>query len=98
MADEIRNEEELRHFHEMDFGDTQFIMEEFVPGDVYSYDAIIDSKGQPLLETGNHTPGSIMDTVNDRKSCVFYIEKQINCPITYVSVGPERDSYIYKGK
>ncbi|MDO5476103.1 MAG: ATP-grasp domain-containing protein [Eubacteriales bacterium] len=73
----LRNEEELRHFHEMDFGDTQFIMEEFVPGDVYSYDAIIDSKGQPLLETGNHTPGSIMDTVNDRKSCVFYIEKQI---------------------
>ena len=52
-------------------------MEEFVPGDIYSYDAIIDSKGQPLLETGNHTMESIMDTVNNLSSSVFYIEKQI---------------------
>ena len=73
----ISSEEELRDFHGQDFGGVQFIMEEFVPGDVYSYDAIIDSAGQPLLETGNHTPGSIMDTVLGKESCVFYIEKQI---------------------
>lgn len=71
------SEEEVKHFHETDFGGTRFIMEEFVPGDIYSYDAIVDSEGHPLLETGNHTPGSIMDTVNNRESCVFYIEKQI---------------------
>lgn len=73
----ISSDEELKSFHEQNFGDVQFIMEEFIPGDVYSYDAIIDSAGQPLLETGNHTPGSIMDTVNNKESCVFYIEKQI---------------------
>ena len=27
---------------------------------------------------------------------VTYIEKQIGCPITYVSVGPERDSIIIR--
>ena len=73
----ISNEDELRHFHETVSGHVQYIMEEFVPGDIYSYDAIIDSKGQPLLETGNHTMESIMDTVNNLSSSVFYIEKQI---------------------
>ncbi len=73
----LDSEEELRDFHAQDLGGVQFIMEEFVPGDVYSYDAIIDSKGQPLLETGNHTPGSIMDIVLKKDNCVFYIEKQI---------------------
>ena len=73
----LDTEEELRSFHAQDFGDVQFIMEEFVPGDVYSYDAIIDSAGHPLLETGNHTPGSIMETVLNKESCVFYIEKKI---------------------
>ncbi len=73
----ISNEEELRSFHEEYPRHIQFIMEEFVPGDIYSYDAIIDSKGQPLLETGNHTMESIMDTVNNQTSSVFYIEKQI---------------------
>lgn len=29
---------------------------------------------------------------------VEFIEKEINCPITYVSVGPERDSIIYRKK
>ena len=46
-------------------------------GDVHSYDAIIDSEGRPLLETGNHTMLSIMDIVNDQMSCAFYIKKQI---------------------
>ncbi len=52
-------------------------MEEFVPGEIFSYDAIIDSNGQPLLETGNNTPRSIMEIVNNQESCFFYIEKQI---------------------
>ena len=73
----ISGEEELKAFHERDFGDVQFIMEEFVPGEIYSYDAIIDSKGQPLLETGNHTMCSIMDSVNNLESSVFCIEKEI---------------------
>ena len=73
----LNNDDELRSFHDEDLEGIQFIMEEFVPGDVYSYDAIIDSNGHPLLETGNHTPGSIMETVLNQESCVFYIEKQI---------------------
>ena len=52
-------------------------MEEFVNGEVCSYDAIIDSKGNILFETGNVTPGSIMDMVNQSDDCKFYIVKDL---------------------
>ena len=73
----ISSDDELRAFHEQAPGDVPFIMEEFVPGEIFSYDAIIGSHGQPLLETGNNTPRSIMEIVNNQESCFFFIEKQI---------------------
>ena len=73
----LKSEDELRAFHEEDFHGVQFIMEEFVPGEIYSYDAIMNSKGKPIFETGNHTPISIMDSVNNHDDSVFYIEKHI---------------------
>ena len=50
-----------------------FIMEEFITAEVQSYDAIIDSKGEPIFETGNVTPESIMDVVNTADNSMFYI-------------------------
>ena len=32
--------------------DTQYIMEEFIDGSIVSYDAIINSRGEPIFETG----------------------------------------------
>ena len=43
--------------------DVPYIMEEFVNAEVNSYDAIIDSRGEPIFETGNVTPMSVMDIV-----------------------------------
>lgn len=54
-----------------------YIMEEFVPGEICSYDAIIDSQGMPVYETGNVTPISIMDSVNDKGNVYFYIVKEL---------------------
>ena len=54
-----------------------YIMEEFVHAEVNSYDAIIDSQGQPLFETGNVTPMSIMDIVNDNDNSIYYILKDL---------------------
>ena len=54
-----------------------YIMEEYVPGEICSYDAIVNSKGSPLFETGNITPISIMDCVNDHNSIKFYIVDQL---------------------
>ncbi len=36
------------------------------------------------------------DLPKEAQEYVTYIEKAIECPITYVSVGPERDSIIIR--
>jgi len=54
-----------------------YIMEEFVHAVVNSYDAIIDSRGEPIFETGNVTPMSIMDIVNDNDNALYYIHKEL---------------------
>ena len=71
----IKNDKELEEFFETK-SSVQYIMEEYIAGEVVTYDAVIDSKGNPLFETGNVTPDSLMDVVNGGGNCVFYILKQ----------------------
>ena len=54
-----------------------YIMEEFIHAEVNSYDAIIDSSGEPIFETGNVTPMSIMDIVNENDNSIYYIVKDL---------------------
>ena len=55
----------------------RYIMEEFVAAEVNSYDAIINAEGEPIFETGNVTPNSIMDTVNNCDNSIYYIVKEL---------------------
>lgn len=73
----IEDESQLKQFFGVKWPDTVYIMEEFVDGEVNSYDAIIDSKGEPMFETGNVTPMSIMDIVNHDDNSIFYILKNL---------------------
>lgn len=57
--------------------DVPYIMEEFVHAEVNSYDAIIDADGEPMFETGNVTPMSIMDIVNNNDNSIYYIVKDL---------------------
>ncbi len=57
--------------------DVRYIMEEFIHAEVNSYDAIIDSHGEPMFETGNVTPFSIMDIVNDNDNSIYYIVRDL---------------------
>ena len=54
-----------------------YIMEEFIYAEVNSYDAIINAEGEPIFETGNVTPFSIMDIVNDNDNSIYYIVKDL---------------------
>lgn len=72
----LKNVEELNYFFATK-DDKLYIMEEYVYGAVCSYDAIINSKGEPIFETGNVSPISIMDIVNTNGSSVFYIVKNL---------------------
>jgi biotin carboxylase len=72
----LRNDDELHFF--IDHMDEQvYIMEEFVNGYVRTYDAIIDSKGNAIFESGNITPLSLMDIVNDQGDSIYYIVKEL---------------------
>ncbi len=73
----IENEEQMNEFFEKKWEGITYIMEEFVNAEVNSYDAIIDSNGEPMFETGNVTPGSIMDIVNNNDNSIYYILKDL---------------------
>jgi hypothetical protein len=69
-------DDDLRFFMQTK-DDNIYIMEEYVNGYVQTYDAIVGAKGQVLFESGNVTPKSIMDTVNDNGDSVYYLVKDV---------------------
>ena len=73
----LDNDGELWHFLNEKNPSVRYIMEEFVTAEVNSYDAIIDSNGNPLFETGNVSPISIMDIVNNNDNSIYYIVKNL---------------------
>ena len=73
----LKSDEDLVSFMESKPEGVPYIMEEFVNAEVNSYDAIIDSNGEPIFETGNVTPNSVMDIVNNNDNSVYYIVKDL---------------------
>ncbi len=74
----LSNDEDLKNFFDTKWTNVTYIMEEFINAEVNSYDAIIDSKGQPIFETGNITPMSIMDIVNNEDNSIYYILNKLS--------------------
>ena len=73
----LKNDEDLKSFIDTKEANVSYIMEEFITAEVNSYDAIIDSNGNPIFETGNVTPNSIMDVVNNGDNSIYYIVKEL---------------------
>ena len=74
----LSNDDQLSYFLNVQLlPDVRYIMEEFIHAEVNSYDAVIDSNGNPIFETGNVTPYSIMDIVNDNDNSIYYIVKDL---------------------
>ncbi|HCT91873.1 MAG TPA: carbamoylphosphate synthase large subunit, partial [Lachnospiraceae bacterium] len=69
----IDDDGQLQAFYKGRRRDIRYILEEYIAGEVNSYDAIIDSHGEPIFETGNISPVSIMDIVNNEENSVYYI-------------------------
>ena len=73
----LKSDEDLVNFMATRPQGVPYIMEEFVNAEVNSYDAIIDSNGEPIFETGNVTPNSVMDIVNNNDNSIYYIVKDL---------------------
>ena len=54
-----------------------YIMEEFVPGVVTTYDGICNSQGEVLFAASHVSPTPIMDMVNENKPCSYYVTAEI---------------------
>ena len=53
--------------------DVPYVMEEFVTGNIFSYDAILDSESRTLFESMTAWPPSIMDIVLKQTDLAYYV-------------------------
>ncbi len=67
----IENEVQLLDFYKTK-SDVSYVMEEFIEGNVCSYDAIVNSKSEPLFESMTDWPPSIADIVNKGLNLSYY--------------------------
>jgi len=72
----IDNFEDLKLFFEIK-PDEPYVMEEFIVGDVYTYDAICDSDGEPLFESSLRCP-NIADSVNSDQEVLVIIMPDVD--------------------
>ena len=67
----LSNDEDLEQFFSKHI-DVPYVMEEFITGDICSYDAILDSHSNPLLESMTVWPPSVMDIVLKQLDLSYY--------------------------
>lgn len=73
----LHNEAEIHEFFR-NIPDVQnYVIEEFITGEICSYDAIIDSHSKPLFESMTVWPPSIMDIVNKKLDLSYYVAPSI---------------------
>lgn len=76
----IHTEEELKNFFATK-PDEAYVCEEFITGDICSYDAISDADGNPLFESMTVWPPSIADIVNKDLDLAYYTHKDVPEPL-----------------
>ena len=81
----INNMEELERFYNHDFPSIKYIMEEYIDGDLISFDGIVNKNNEPLFFSNEVFPTPIMEVVN-RVSDVFYYCNN-TCPKDLESAG-----------
>ena len=67
----LENDEDLKNFFDKHI-DVPYVMEEFVTGDICSYDAILDADSNPLMESMTVWPPSVMDIVLQQLDLSYY--------------------------
>ena len=67
----IDSDEDLKAFFDAVSG-KDYVMEEYIVGDIYTYDAICDSNGDPLFESSFRCP-NVAESVNDDTEALIFI-------------------------
>lgn len=74
---DIHSEAELVAFFEGLGKDVEYIIEPYVTGSIWTYDAIIDAEGQPLVESNGVFP-PMADVVNEHQDLTYYVPQTMN--------------------
>lgn len=77
-AHKIADERELEAFFVNTSHVDDYVIEEYVTGDICTYDAVVNSKGEPLVESMCVCPPSIADIVNNNLESTYYVEKKMS--------------------
>lgn len=72
----ISDDAGLEDFYKQDLK-TQYIMEEFVPGYIVSFDGITDQDNNIIFKTSHTFPEPVMDIVNSKDECFYWSEREI---------------------
>lgn len=72
----IKNDRQLKQFFAQET-DVPYIMEEFITGEVTTYDGVIDQNGKVLFAASHVTPIAIMDMVNEQLPCCYYVNSEV---------------------
>lgn len=72
----ISNEQELRAFHNRPL-ETIYIMEEFVDGDLMSFDGICNLEGDVIVAVNEHFPVPIAEIVNNGLDLYYYCDSSM---------------------
>ena len=69
------------HAHDMGY----YVIEEFITGLLVSYDAIYNSKGEPIFENNTVFPTPVMEIVHGNLPCCYWTNKTV--PAKLASIG-----------
>ncbi|MBR4826983.1 MAG: hypothetical protein IKZ91_03770 [Bacteroidales bacterium] len=81
----LHSDDELRQWfaeHPQNYG--AFVVEEFVTGLLTSYDAVYNSKGEPIFESMGVYPTPIMNIVHDNLDSCYWIEKDVPAALSKI--------------
>ena len=73
----LSNDEEMKYFYATHDKNVEYIMEEFINGELLSYDGIADSKKDIIFETAHAYPVPVMNLVNDQIDLIYYSYREI---------------------
>lgn len=77
-AAKIEDEAALERFFAETAGSEEFIIEPYIIGDIWTYDAVIDANGEPIFENNCICPPSIADIVLYNLDSTYYAAATID--------------------
>lgn len=73
----IKNELDIDNFFNNKIDGIDYICEQYITGDIVSFDGIANSKSNVVFMTSHHFPPSVADVVKEGKDFFYYTEKEV---------------------